>query len=158
MLNQEIIQKIANENQTSKDVFSALRERVRFTRRTNMDKFESDLLGQGFKIESRQYFDIFKKLEDAGAGRIVFGRKGNPTRFTWNYDLKDVARASVTTIPDKEIKQLNQPLAKKRGRPRKVVSVPVVPQDKEKVSVTINVSKELLSALNDVIAKLQKVA
>jgi hypothetical protein len=84
---------IANETPTSKAIFKALAERQRFRRRTDLNRLHKTL---GDQITEEEFLSTFKKLQEAGIGSLIIGRKNNPNRFAWNYNLKSVANAALS--------------------------------------------------------------
>lgn len=54
----------------------------------------------GSTIDKQSIAQVFKDLQQAGVGRIVYGRQGNPNRFMWDVPLKEVAAIAIgDTIP-----------------------------------------------------------
>lgn len=96
MFNQMEIKSVAEKSQTSKIVFDTLSKRLRFRRETNLDKFHNQLINEGEKIVEDEYLDTFKQLQKLGIGALVHGRGNRPTRFKWNYNLKDVAKSAFS--------------------------------------------------------------
>lgn len=149
MLNQTELKSIVNESPTSKVIFNNLSKRLRFSRKTNLSKFQNQLLNSGEKIVEDEFFDTFKELQKAGAGALVHGRGGKPTRFKWHYDLKSVAKA-VTTDKNVEIPELY----KKGDRPPIKIDIkedvkPIVKRFKsapvEQSASTISITLQLSS-------------
>lgn len=143
MLNQDKIKTIANSSPTSKVVFNALSERERYRDQLDLRKFKNDLMNKGEKIVQDEYIETFKMLEQLGVGSLIIGRKGKPNRFKWNYNLKDVAKASMNNEV-KEFKAIAQPIIttkRPRGRPRKNQSILNAVSTKatnQPISITIN--------------------
>ncbi len=111
-----------------------LRDRLRHT--TDLGRFRNKLLQAKERIIETDYMQTFKDLESLGIGSISYGRGKNPTKFIWNYNLREIGklategRTTTTEIPKKieaapvvptrEIKSIQEAPKKKRGRPRKV--------------------------------------
>lgn len=95
MFSSENVKSVAHSNPTASAVFLELSQRERGRHIINLDLLETKLIAQGVKIDSGEFLTTFKQLEETGAGRLVYGRRGNPNCFIWNYDLKDVARIGL---------------------------------------------------------------
>lgn len=142
MLDQSKIKSVANSSVTSKAIFNALSERERYRDQLDLRKFKNDLMNKGEKIVQDEYLETFKMLEDLGVGSLIIGRKGKPNRFKWNYNLKDVAKASMNN--QTQIKTIAQSVTvskRPRGRPRKnqsLLNAVSVKKTNEPISITIN--------------------
>lgn len=144
MLNVASLKLIAEENDTAKAIFNRLADKKRSRSRINIRALKYEMLTNGQKVVEEEFLNTFKKLMDLGVGSLVVGRAGNPTRFIWNYKLKDVAMAAKSdkVAPVKTIR-----------RPRKLESVPaIVPvqkvtmspiKDKTPISITFNLSPDI---------------
>jgi hypothetical protein len=72
----------------------AQRERVRGP--TNLYKHRRGLEATlGRKLSDDEYLAQVRILEDAGAGKLVYGRRGKPTYFVWSHDLRKVGRSAL---------------------------------------------------------------
>lgn len=136
MLNAEVIKQIAEENDTSRAIFSKLGDRQRSRARINIRALKYDLLMNGQKVVEEEFLATFKKLMDLGVGSLVVGRGGNPTRFIWNYKLKDVAKAAksdkvVTIRRPKKFEAAVVPVEK------------VTVKEKTPISITFNLSPNI---------------
>lgn len=89
-----IISQIANQSETSKVVFEYLSARQRYRRITDLNKVYSLLMNKGEKLVVNDYDATFKALHKAGCGALVIGRNGNPPRFLWSYNLKQIGQAA----------------------------------------------------------------
>lgn len=116
------IKEIAKENQQSKTIFNALAARQRTRKVTDVRQFYYKLLNEGAKLSKEDVIHTFKRLEDAGAGSLIIGRKNKPDRFEWNYSIKKIASAAVGSQVKKPIKNkkeqynFNKELRRKRKR------------------------------------------
>lgn len=116
------LNQVAESSHTARNVFEDLSKRERFRRETNLINYERKLLNSGKKIIHGEYLQVWKMLQDLGVGSLIIGRNKTPTRFIWNYNLKDVAKSvkykqplkEETTIPP----QASVPVSSKRGRGR----------------------------------------
>jgi hypothetical protein len=94
-LNGNVLKKIANASHTAEVVMldMGLRERVRPF--SDIHRTRNRLIREGNRIIEDDYKAFWKSLQDAGAGVIVYGRKGQPDRFQWHYSMKKVAEAAL---------------------------------------------------------------
>lgn len=95
MITTDTIKELAHSTTTASAVFLALAQRERSRHLINIDLLRSRLQAQGVKIQTTDFIAVFKKLDQLGAGKLVFGRRGNPSCFMWRYDLKDVAKMGL---------------------------------------------------------------
>lgn len=110
--------KTVGSNSTAKSLAKMLAARERFSRETDIKRLYVSLIREGQKLVPNEYNGFFKDLEEAGVGSIIHGRKGNPTRFKWNYSLKDVGNRILHPEAKRVIQELpEQNIPKKRGRP-----------------------------------------
>lgn len=82
------------ESNAAKTIFKVFGKRQRFRRHTNLDLFFKVIAQEDPSITEREFLEVFKTLQNQGAGSLVIGRKDNPTRFVWNYNLKEVANVA----------------------------------------------------------------
>lgn len=148
-LNMTAVSDLRSASPTAHNVLDDMSERERFRRYTNLDLYRQQLIRKGVKVVTQEYFDTFKKLEEIGAGKIVYGRKGNPHRFEWHFSLKDIAKGAKGQLEGSPKELYSKPKAK-RGRPRKniapeVVKGPVVQSKGDTISISI--PKDFLKAL-----------
>lgn len=124
-LKKEELKALPRKNSTSFAVLKGLSEMQRNRHETNIDGHQMKLLYQGVKIDPNLYMQVWKDLEAIGAGIIVWGRNGNPSRFKWYYSLKDIGTEAVTDVSN-DIQPLKESSVapkrrykrrSKRGRP-----------------------------------------
>ncbi len=128
----EKLKAISTENQSSKSVFKYLFERRRGRQDTNIKRVQRLLKESGEPVNSNEISDVFRKLQELGIGKIVFGRRGNPNRFMWTANL-----LSIKELLEGKSQQLykQNPTAKKLNQPKLTSSIeapPVVAQEPEK--------------------------
>jgi len=112
-------------NPTAEAIFMALSLRERKQSETNLATFRRYLVGQGFKINETDFMNTFKTMESLGTGSVIYGRKGNSSRFKWNFSLKDVATLAFDNKEEveKKVEAVHQEATlasagkPKRGRP-----------------------------------------
>lgn len=95
MFNTEAIKNLAHSNQTASAVFLFLSQRERSRRILNVTLLKRHLREQKVDISDKEFFLVFKTLEDMEIGNLVYGRKGNADVFVWYYNLKDVSAAAL---------------------------------------------------------------
>jgi hypothetical protein len=90
-----LIKEAARKNPTARLVFKAMASRDRELR---APKYEIELarlkhdLDQEHNITNKNFYQVFKDLQDAGVGIMIMGRRGNPLRFKWFYSIKSVGQ------------------------------------------------------------------
>lgn len=93
---------------TAKLVFDILAERNRHRQRTDI----KNLFRMAQKIENKldypSFLEVFKKLQANDVGSLIIGRRGNPDRFVWNYNLKAFAnKVKANGLNPTTLKQLD---------------------------------------------------
>lgn len=141
----ETVSQIAQSTPVAKEVFTALSERQRPRQRTDLNRLYIQVTEKNPNMSERDFLDVFKRLQTANVGTLIIGRKNNPNRFAWNYNLKQLASAA---LGDGDMEQVEQYERKsKRGRPKgsknKKHSTPVVKQLAENiVPITKNIAPQ----------------
>ena len=106
--------------QVSELVFNVLSERNRHRSRTDLKNLYRSIKKMEPDIDEEQFMAVFKGLAAAGAGSLIIGRRGNPNRFIWKYNLKAIADAAITSgvkpstfekLADKPVKVISPPAA-----------------------------------------------
>lgn len=62
---------------------------------TKLDQLLLRLSNAGKGVARPEAINVLRKLEEAGCGKFLTGRKGHPTRFEWQYDLVSVAKVAT---------------------------------------------------------------
>lgn len=140
VLNGSKLHKIAHKSDSAVVTMTALAMRERFRRYSNIEKMKYLLLNQGEKIVDTDYRQVWKDLEDAGIGSIIYGRGGRPDRFMWYYDLKQVANAALQNKNEESEKLPEE--KRRRGRPSKQEK-----QREEEKSETSSETKKIIFPL-----------
>ena len=70
-----------------KPVFEMFSKKEQPVRATTVDSIVSSS-----HLSRAQVIDLFKKLAGAGVGEFRMGRRGQPTRIEWSYNLSDVGK------------------------------------------------------------------
>jgi hypothetical protein len=92
------IQDVATKNDTSKLVFSFLSDRKRYRTKTDLSMLYRTLVLLKPNLDYSEFLRVFVDLQSIGAGSIIYGRKTNPDRFAWDYNLKELAYAAARGI------------------------------------------------------------
>jgi len=82
------IQELGNDNPLVKELLNYLEKKKRFTADLTVD--------QALKVVSgtrSEVIGLFKKLEEAGLGDFIAGRKGNKSRFQWKVHASEIVKA-----------------------------------------------------------------
>lgn len=124
----KLLKQVAGANSTAEVVATSLALRERLRHFSDIRRTKMDLIKSGEKIVDSDYKKFWKDLEALGVGSIVYGRKGNPDRFEWHYNLKSVASAAIegkdlelTKINFKPMKLSVAPIEIKRNAPIKLL-------------------------------------
>jgi hypothetical protein len=144
MLDQVKVKELAQTSDTTKTVFNALAKRERFRSSTDLAKFHRALLGEGARIVPVEFLELFKRLHDMKVGTLVFGRRGKPNRFIWNYNFKEVAKAATSDMSPKNIKPLAIPKAKEDNAPEALL-------ERNMIVLKVVATPELIAVLTKLI-------
>lgn len=90
------LKQIADKNETSTLVMLSLADRKRFRAFTDISHLKNIYIRSGEKIVLEDYMNTWKELETLGVGSVIHGRKGQPTRFKWNYSLRTIGEAALS--------------------------------------------------------------
>lgn len=129
------LQAIVNENETSKALFKMLESRERSRSVTDVRQIFYQLSETNPKISADELIATFKKLEDLGMGSIIHGRDSNPTRFKWNYSLKDIAQKA--NGKEVALKPLDAPKVQRTQSAAAMLSQAVMPNKQHVITVFI---------------------
>jgi hypothetical protein len=107
-MSKELI-KVSKLNSAAKAIFEDFDSRQRFRRDINLKRFHTLLEEKHGSIDLQQFIETFKAIEALGLGTLVLGRgrRGDPGRFIWDYNLKDVAAAAKGEITRDQIEPLD---------------------------------------------------
>lgn len=72
--------------------------RLRNQQVTKLDQLLLRLSNAGKGVARTDAINVLRKLEEAGCGKFLTGRKGHPTRFEWQYDLVSVAKVATGEV------------------------------------------------------------
>lgn len=87
-------------NQTETLVFKNLQSRERNNQQTDLTNMYRAIYKTNPDIDQIEFLNVFKKLQEHHAGVLVIGRGGNPNRFIWKYNLKEVADQALKNHTD----------------------------------------------------------
>lgn len=101
------LQTYAKLNVLSQDVFKRLASRERAKNRSDIDaicrEIEADKKSQ---LDYNKYIEVWRQLELMGVGSLVFGRRGNPNRFVWNHNLKEIGKQALNITEPKPVPEV----------------------------------------------------
>jgi hypothetical protein len=60
--------------------------------------------------EYMEVISVFKKLQELGVGQFIVGRKGQESRFEWEYDVKSIALMALGELDAPELKAIDAPI------------------------------------------------
>jgi hypothetical protein len=112
MSQEKTLQEVAHMSRAAETIFSDFANRERFRDETNLNRLPKLL-----NLDPDETMEVFKALQELGMGSIVIGRRKNPTRFVWHYNLKDVANAAAGGISVDQINPLFNQTGKRIKRP-----------------------------------------
>ncbi len=138
------VAKVSKLNDAAIAAFDTFSKRKRFRSNTNLLRFHAELEEKYGKIKESELITTFKKLQEAGLGSLIVGRKPSDTRFAWNYSLRDVAKLAKGEIKAEEVHKVMRP------KPKRPISPMVTPVKEEAVDNT-PVFPPLLGDSNEVI-------
>ncbi len=127
----EKLSQVASLSKTAQILINDLSERQRYRHRTDLRKMFTALESEHKNVDKKEFMEAFKMLQDLGIGSIVHGRGTTPTRFLWNYNLRDVGLVAKGKMKPNEMQQLlnGKPVEpqlqsyRSQGEPRMVTSV-----------------------------------
>lgn len=108
---------LASLSKTAEILVNDLSTRERFRARSDLRKMLKALEEKNKSVNKDDFMAVFHALQKMGFGSLVIGRGTNPTRFVWNYNLKDIGLAAKGKIDPSEIQSL-----KPNGAPYNVKS------------------------------------
>lgn len=108
----KLLKQVADANPTAGVVATSLALRERLRHFSDIRRTKMSLIKSGEKIVDNDYKKFWKDLEALEVGSIIYGRKGNPDRFEWHYNLKSVAAAAINGN-DQEVERISKvPISK----------------------------------------------
>lgn len=162
------IHQIAQSSPIAKEVFKVLERRQRFRKRSDISRIYREVKSHNINTDPKEVLSVFKELQTAGVGSIVLGRKNNPNRFVWKYNLKHVAKAakkedsSVKALSTfgQESEDTKQVKAKPNVEVQRVTRSSTVSANKPFIQITLrlpaDINMEDLKAYLDLAKSFQK--
>lgn len=95
VLNSEKLRSISHASHTAEVTITALAIRERLRGFSDINRTRNTLIRKGEKIVDSDYVAFWSGLQDAGVGKIIYGRNKKPERFEWHYSMKKVAQAAL---------------------------------------------------------------
>lgn len=102
-MNIEQLSKIATKNKTAEAVFTSWAVRERNTDEIDVARTRNLLLNEGFKVVPEELISTLKEMEKQGFGEFRAGKNGRPTRFRFNYSIKEMGKAALGEVVPKPI-------------------------------------------------------
>lgn len=100
-LNGKQLKELSHKNRTAEVTMTALAVRERNRTFSDIQRTRAKLIKEGEKIVESDYMQLWKDLQDAGVGVIVYGSKKRADRFEWHFSLKQVAKACLEGVDQK---------------------------------------------------------
>lgn len=95
-LNMSLVRDAVEEMPVARDAMSLWKERARGRQESSVPRIMRMLGPLGNKYRKEDVVKFLKAMDAAGAGRLVFS-KGKLPRFIWDYNLKSLAKAALST-------------------------------------------------------------
>jgi hypothetical protein len=89
------LRKLYGGNPAAKAVLDHFATRQRDRTETTVDRVFELLLSEGKTLARAELVQVFRELQDLGAGVFVVGRKGHPSRFRWSVSATQLARSAA---------------------------------------------------------------
>lgn len=126
-------------NQVEQSVFKMLANRQRLSKKTDIPQFTKYLKHVEPNASEKDVLEVFKKLQEEGYGSVIIGRGDKPTRFIWDYNLKDVAQK----VLGNEVEVMPLDASKRSVKTRKTRADKGMPRTKKPRKIAIRKPSEL---------------
>lgn len=165
-MNTSKLKEIAVKSKSATEVALSFIDRQRARPSTDIRRLKGMLARQGHRIDGAEYSQFWKDLQAAGIGSIIYGRRGNPNRFEWRYNLRKVAEAMLEG--GETPKPLPKPLLAPPRASNEVLQRPSLPSPDQKMIIVLsdgrhidltiptNLSKAEATAIANAIAKVSR--
>ncbi len=97
-LDKKALKALYSSDQAFKILLDEFGSRQRNQQVTQLDQLLPRLSNAGKGVARADAINVLRKLEEAGCGKFLTGRKGHPTRFEWQYDLVSVAEVATGEV------------------------------------------------------------
>lgn len=97
-VNIEELKQVYNTDPKAKVIFDSYAARQRGRQDTTTPRMRRVLKEKGIDMSIRELSDFYLRMQKAGVGRCISGRKGRVNRFVWGFHLKSVAEAAQGKI------------------------------------------------------------
>ncbi len=94
---------LANLSKTAAILIDEFASRERHRGRSDLRKMFNALKEEHAEVNKDDFMRVFEELQKLGLGSIIIGRGTSPTRFVWNYNLKEIGLAAQGRIPESHI-------------------------------------------------------
>lgn len=85
-----LVQSLGVKNPLARDLFELLAASAYNKTATNVDRLQSRL-----SMSKDDLYATLNKFETIGLGKLILGRRGSKTRFTWNYELVSIGKVGL---------------------------------------------------------------
>lgn len=130
--------KVAQGSRAADAVFKYLAGRDRASWNQDLSRVFAEVTKDGKDISRTQFNKVFEDLQKAGAGTIILGRRGGATRFQWQYNFRNAAIQTLTSM-----EAAKKPVPKVQATASKQDVAPTIIQ----LTIPSTVSKDEIKAL-----------
>lgn len=161
-LDRDKVKKVTNASRTATVTMILLGFKQRAQASTNIIALRERMTEMKEYVAGRDYMDFWRGLEEAGAGNIILGRRGKPTRFEWAYSLRQIAKfaiegkdTDIERVASRSGRRLVVPQTYRRPTlssnrvERLVYSIPIRPDYTLEVNLPADISKEELEKIKN---------
>lgn len=93
-VNYQELTNLYQSDEKARAIFDLYSHRQRGRQTSSTQRIRRVLKDHGVEMSTKELSDFYLKMQKAGVGRCVAGRKGRVNRFIWNFHLKSVAEAA----------------------------------------------------------------
>jgi hypothetical protein len=93
--NIDLLRQFYRQSPVAKAFLDHAARRERDQSETKVDRILVLLRADGHDVPRRDIITVFRKLQEAGCGQFIEGRRGWPSRFVWSAGLTSVGRAAA---------------------------------------------------------------
>lgn len=100
------LKEMADRNPLLKNICKVLAKRKRNRRHIDLRRVRWELEENQVDYTPKEFFEVFKALEKAGAGNLT-AITGKSPKWKWNFSQKLVANAALGKLPESEVEVKN---------------------------------------------------
>ena len=101
-MNFEMIKELYNTDDIAEEFFDLMSTRQRSQSETKVSRVLKLFKKEGTDISKGKIIELFRKLNDAGSGQFITGRRGWPSRFVWDVNLLDLAKKLTGDVMEED--------------------------------------------------------